>query len=305
MKIRIATRKSPLALWQTNFVKEALLQLDGSLDIVFVELTTQGDREQSIPLTDIGGKSLFVKELQRAVLDGDADIAVHSIKDMSVQDCDGLTLAAICKRDDARDAFLSTQYASIEALPSSAVVGTSSPRRASLLKSLKPTLQTKMLRGNVGTRLRKLDDGEYDAIILATAGLNRLGLDHRITQHLPVKLFVPAIGQAAIGIECRSDNEAVLDLLKQLQHQSTADCVIAERAVNKVLNGNCHTPVAAHAQIIKGQLSLHAMVGSLDGKTILTTQISGSPEAAANLGKQCGIDLLEKGADKIIHENTQ
>ncbi len=303
MKIRIATRKSPLAIWQSQFVKNALLKTDPTLEISFIELTTKGDREQTTALTDIGGKSLFVKELQQAMLNNEADIAVHSIKDMSVQDSPGLTLAAICERDDPRDAFLSTKYASIKALPENAVVGTASPRRTSLLKSIRPDLQTKLLRGNVGTRLNKLDDGQYDAIILATAGLKRLGLDNRITDYLNPSVFIPAIGQAAIGIECCDNNKVLLALISQLNHTDTAQCVLAERAVNKVLNGDCHTPLAAYAIIDGDKLKLHSMVGSLDGSQKIESRLDGSPNEAVEIGEKVGNDLLEKGAGTLLNKS--
>lgn len=302
MKIRIATRKSPLALWQANFVKDALLQLDSSLEISLVGLTTKGDREQSVALTKLGGKTLFVKELQNAVLNNAAEITVHSIKDMSVQDCPGLVLAAICEREDPRDAFVSNQYASIDQLPETAIVGTSSPRRTALLKAKRANLQTKVLRGNVGTRVKKLDEQQYDAIILAVAGLKRLGLADRITDYLDLSEFIPAIGQAAIGIECREKDNALMTLIKQLNHPETENCVIAERAVNKVLGGDCFTPLAAHAHLKSGELYLQAMVGSLDGRTIIESQISGKPEQASKLGKNLGNDLLEKGAAALLSE---
>ena len=302
MKIRIATRKSPLALWQANFIKDALLQLDDSLEISLVGLSTKGDREPSVALTKLGGKTVFVKELQHAVLNNAAEITVHSIKDMSVQDCPGLVLAAICERDDPRDAFVSNQYASIEQLPEAAIVGTSSPRRTALLKAKKANLQTKVLRGNVGTRVKKLDEQQYDAIILAVAGLKRLGLEDRITEYLDPSEFIPAIGQAAIGIECREKDAALQTLIKQLNHPETENCVIAERAVNKVLGGDCFTPLAAHAHLKGGELYLQAMVGSLDGRTIIESQISGQAEQASLLGKNLGNDLLAKGAAALLSE---
>ena len=305
MKIRIATRKSPLALWQANFVRASLLKIDPDLTIALVELTTKGDREQSVALTDVGGKSLFVKELQHAVLNNDADITVHSVKDMSVQNCPGLMLAAISEREDPRDAFISNQYAAIDQLPTAAIVGTSSPRRAALLKAKRPDLKTKLLRGNVGTRLKKLDAQEYDAIILAVAGLKRLNLADRITHSLHPLEFIPAIGQGAIGIECRETDDDLLSLVKPLNHQTTAYCVNAERAVNKVLGGDCHTPLAAHAIIENDQLKLHCMVGSLDGAQIIICQLTGPPEKASEIGEQAGQDLLGKGAGQLLNLNNQ
>lgn len=303
--IRIATRKSPLALWQAEYVKQQLLKIDPDLEILFVGLTTQGDREQSKALTAIGGKSLFVKELQKSLLDNNVDIAVHSIKDMSVQDCPGLTLAAICKRDDPRDAFISKKYRGISDLPKSAVIGTASPRRTALLKAQRPDLQIKLLRGNVGTRLDKVLNGGYDAIILAVAGVKRLGLDKHITEYLDTKLFIPAIGQAAIGVECRDDDTELRDLLKNIHHIETAQCVTAERAVNCVLGGDCHTPVAAYAIINDNQLQLHSMVGSLDGATIISNELASSPNDAEKLGKTMGNELLKKGAGALLNNKDK
>ena len=298
--IRIATRKSPLALWQAEYVKNALLKIDADLDVVFVGLTTKGDKEQTKALTNIGGKSLFVKELQHALLNNIADIAVHSIKDLSVQDCPGLSLAAICEREDPRDAFISMQYASIVDLPEGAVVGTASPRRMALLKSQRPDLQTKVIRGNVGTRLNKCEQGDYDATLLAVAGLKRLQLEKHIAEYLDPNTFIPAIGQGAVGAECREDDTELRQLLHTFNHSITADCVEAERAVNRVLGGDCHTPIAAYAIIENQQLQLRAMVGSTDGKTIIHSEITGSPENAAQLGETVGQQLLDKGADKLV-----
>lgn len=301
--LRIATRKSPLALWQANHVKTVLQKNNTHLDITLVGLTTQGDREQTKALTQLGGKSLFVKELQKALLNHEADIAVHSIKDLSVQDCSGLVLAAICERDDPRDALLSKQYSSLMQLPKNAVVGTASPRRMALLKSKRPDLQIKILRGNVGTRIEKCESGDFDAILLAVAGLKRLQLTHHITEYLDPKHFIPAIGQAAIGIECREGDEELKQLLQILHHPITADCINAERAVNRVLGGDCHTPIAAYAIITEEQLHLHCMVGSLDGQTILEHKTMGTPHDARELGKAAGEALLEKGAAALLNKD--
>lgn len=300
--IRIATRKSPLALWQTSFVKAALLQQDPNLNITFVELTTQGDREQGKALADLGGKSLFVKELQKALLNNEADIAVHSIKDMSVLDCPGLTLAATCKREDPRDAFVSHHYPNINALPQNAIVGTSSPRRTALVKAQRPDLQIKLLRGNVNTRLKKCKEGEYDAAILAVAGLKRLNFEDQITDYLDPSIFIPAIGQGAIGIECRQDDEFTLSLLKSINHTESEQCIIAERAVNKVLGGDCHTPIAAHATISDGILYLSAMVGSLSGKCIIKSDIKGSIEQSPTLGNDLAQMLINQGAADLLQK---
>lgn len=300
--IRIATRKSPLALWQTEHIKNLLLKINPELEIHFVGLSTQGDREQNKALTNIGGKSLFVKELQKALLENDADIAVHSIKDMSVNDSPGLTLAAICEREDPRDAFVSNDYKTIEALPNNAIVGTASPRRSALLKALRPDINIKLLRGNVGTRLEKCACGEYDGTILAAAGLKRLALEKHITQFLSIDTFIPAIGQGAIGIECREGDNTLKALLQNINHITTAQSVTAERAVNRILGGDCYTPIAAHATVNDKTLTLNAMVGSLDGTTIITSKTSGAASDATLLGEQVGKELLKKGAAALLNQ---
>lgn len=298
--IRIATRKSKLALWQANFVKSALEKRYPELTVTLVEMITEGDRQQNVALTNIGGKSVFVKALQQALLNNEADIAVHSIKDMSVHDEKGLILGAICERADPRDAFISNRYTTIESLPHDAIIGTSSPRRTSLIKSILPNARIELLRGNVDTRLLKLDAGTYDAIILAAAGLHRLNLSARIQSYFPETFFTPAIGQGAIGIECRENNHYIRELLLFLHHAQTAHCVIAERTVNQWLGGDCHTAIGAHAKIIDNKLILSAVVGSLDGKTILRAQVSGDFSDAIKYGEIVAKDLLSQGAAAYI-----
>jgi hydroxymethylbilane synthase len=298
--VRIATRKSPLALYQAQYVKDRLLAADPDLQIRFVGLSTAGDREPSKALADIGGKSLFVKELQSALLENNADIAVHSIKDMSAQATTGLCLAAICQREDPRDVIVSPQYQDLNDLPPNAIIGTTSPRRIALLQSIRTDLRAKTLRGNVGTRLDKLDRGDYDAIILAAAGLIRLGLTHRIASYLDPRSFIPAIGQAAIGVECRENDTPCRDLLSRLNHPTTAHCIAAERAVNQVLGGDCYTPLAAHAVINNNQLHLHGMVGSLTQPTRINSQVSGAIDRARELGKALAQDLLDNGAAPLL-----
>lgn len=302
MKLRIITRKSKLALWQANFVKTTLEKKYPEYQIELIGITTEGDQQQTIPLAQIGGKANFVKALQEALLNNEADIAVHSIKDMSVHHTPHLTLAAICERADPRDAFLSNHFETIDALPKNAIVGTASPRRTCLLKSLRPDVQIKLLRGNVDTRLAKLDAGEYDAIILAAAGVARLGLSHRIRAYCSENIFTPAIGQGAIGIECRENDFKIQELLRCLHHDNTAHCVIAERAVNKILNGDCHTAIGAHAKIMQDKISLSAMVGDENGAIILRANAIGSLYHAEKIGENVANDLLSQGAKAFIEK---
>ena len=298
--IRIATRKSKLALWQANFIKQEIEKKYPELTVTLFEMTTEGDQQQNSSLSEIGGKSVFVKTLQNALLHHEADIAVHCVKDMSVYETDGLVLAAIGEREDPRDAFISTQFSDLNALPKQAVVGTSSPRRASLIKSFRPDLQIKLLRGNVDTRLTKLDNGEYDAIILAAAGLHRLGLSNRITAYLSDDNMTPAIGQGALGIECRESDTASLEMVQFLHHIETAHCIIAERTVNKILGGDCQAAIGAHAKIINDELHLSAVVCSLDGKIVLRAQSHNAFLDAERLGKMVADDLIAQGAKELI-----
>lgn len=303
--LRMATRKSPMALWQAHFVKTQLQTAYPQLDIQFVEMTTQGDRDLNTPLTNMGGKSLFVKELQQALLEGSADIAVHCVKDMSVTECPGLKLAAILKREDPHDAFVSNDFHAVSELPPNAVVGSSSPRRQSQLLSLRKDLSVKPLRGNVGTRLAKLDKGEYDALILAAAGLKRLNEEKRIKMIFDSSQFIPGIGQGALGIECRENDDEIISIIAFLNHTDSQICVNAERAVNRRLGGDCYTPIAAYAKIIENngsspKLHIITMVGSLDGQTILRAEATGDIAQAENLGIHCAEDLLAQGAGGLI-----
>ncbi|PIZ05006.1 MAG: hydroxymethylbilane synthase [Gammaproteobacteria bacterium CG_4_10_14_0_8_um_filter_38_16] len=298
--IRIATRKSKLALWQAHFIKSKLEEKHPELNITLIGITTEGDQEQDIPLTEIGGKSVFVKALQSALLKNEADIAVHSIKDMSVYPTEKLVIAAICERADARDAFLSNHYTELNALPHNAVVGTSSPRRAALVKSIRPDIEIKLLRGNVDTRLSKLDANEYDAIILAAAGVIRLNLAHRIRAYFPDDLFTPAIGQGAIAIECREKDHFTRELTLFLHHLPSAQCVTAERAVNQIIGGDCHTAIGAHAKIIDDKIQLSAMVGSENGEKILRAAATAPLNTSTHIGKKVADDLLQQGATDLI-----
>lgn len=299
--LRIATRKSPLALWQAHFVRDALMQAHSGLQVDIIGMTTRGDKILDTPLAKIGGKGLFVKELEVALLEGRADIAVHSMKDVPMALPSGLALPVICEREDPRDAFVSNHYQTIDELPAGARIGTSSMRRQCQLMEAYPQLELLDLRGNVNTRLARLDNNEYDGIILATAGLLRLEMADRISQRIPVSQSLPAGGQGAVGIECRADDEATQALLSVLHHADTAARVAAERAVNCELEGGCQVPIACYAQLIGDQqLYLRALVGSLDGRLILREEITG----AAGNGEQLGIEvaqrLLGRGADKIL-----
>ncbi|TDO96486.1 hydroxymethylbilane synthase [Marinomonas balearica] len=301
-KIVIATRESKLALWQANTVKSQLEALYPDLTVELLGMTTKGDQILNVPLSKIGGKGLFVKELESALLDGRADIAVHSMKDVPMEFPEGLGLAIICEREDPSDAFVSNLYNSLDELPNGSILGTSSLRRACQIQQHRPDLTIKSLRGNVGTRLGKLDGGEYDAIILASAGLIRLELEDRIKSRLPDTLCLPAGGQGAMGIECRLGDDAVLSLLKPLLHQDTYYRVTAERAVNKRLNGGCQAPIACFATLNDGAIWLRGLVGSIDGKEMITAEIKGHQENAEQLGIELADILLERGAQRILNE---
>ncbi len=305
-KIRIATRKSPLALWQAEFVKHALQQAHPGLEVELLGMTTKGDKILDAPLAKaaggakVGGKGLFVKELEQALLEKRADIAVHSMKDVPMDFPPGLGLVVICQREDPRDAFVSNHFAHFAELPQGARVGTSSLRRQCQLKALRSDLQIMDLRGNVNTRLSKLDDGEFDGIILATAGLLRLGLESRISERLAVEKCLPAGGQGAVGIECRVEDKAIEDLLKVLHHAETAQLVAAERAVNGRLQGGCQVPIACYAVQQGEALFLRGLVGQVDGNKILRSEIHGALADAASLGNAVAEDLLRQGADLIL-----
>ncbi|MCK3657824.1 hydroxymethylbilane synthase [Pasteurellaceae bacterium Pebbles2] len=303
--LKIATRQSPLALWQANYVKDRLQSLYLELNIELVKMVTKGDVILDTPLAKIGGKGLFVKELENALLNGEADIAVHSMKDVPMQFPDGLGLSVICPREDPRDAFVSNKYRTLDELPQGAVVGTSSLRRQCQLKNLRPDLQIHSLRGNVGTRLSKLDNGDYDAIILAAAGLIRLGLNERIASFIDVSTSLPAAGQGAVGIECRIDDERVQNLLAPLADAETTACVLAERAMNNRLQGGCQVPIGGFAVQQNGELYLRALVGALDGSQIIRAEGKSAVENAEVLGKQIAERLLQQGADKILAEVYQ
>lgn len=298
--IRIATRQSPLALWQAEFVAARLQQAFPEIRTELVKMVTRGDKILDAPLAKVGGKGLFVKELEQGMLEGTADIAVHSMKDVPVEFPEGLHLAAILSREDPTDAFVSNHYPSLDDLPTDARIGTSSLRRQCQIKERFPNAEILSLRGNVNTRLSKLDAGDYDAIILASAGLLRLGMADRIRQHLDVFVSLPAIGQGAIGIECREDDVEINEILSTLHDQDTGICVIAERAMNRRLNGGCQVPIAGFAQIIDGQLFIRGLVGDPDGSVLYRSERTGSLDQAENIGRLVAEDLLAQGADKIL-----
>ncbi|MEO3680585.1 hydroxymethylbilane synthase [Rheinheimera fenheensis] len=298
--VRIATRKSALALWQAEYVKAELLRHHPQLQVELVPMSTQGDKILDTPLAKIGGKGLFVKELEQAMLDGRADIAVHSMKDVPVEFPPGLMLHTICPRESPLDAFVSNQFKSLDELPKGAVVGTSSLRRQCQLKALRPDLTVRDLRGNVNTRLAKLDNGEFAAIILAAAGLIRLGFAQRIASLLPVDLSLPANGQGAVGIECRSDDKAVQQLLAPLEHAGTRACVLAERAMNRKLQGGCQVPIGAFAVLEADTLWLRGLVGAVDGSEIIRDEIRGPVQDAEQLGSELAAKLLAQGAGRIL-----
>lgn len=300
--LRLATRKSPLALWQAHYVKTQLQLHHPNLSIELVGLVTAGDQNTDVAVTRWGGKSLFVKELQTALLEKNADIAVHSVKDMSVTACPGLILAAVCKREDPRDALVAKHVQYWQDLPIGAVVGTASPRRQCQLQAHRPDIQMKLLRGNVGTRLEKLDNGHFDAIVLACAGLKRLGLSARISEYLAPDEFIPAIGQGALGIECRRDDMATQHWVTCLDHPESHQCIRAERAVNFRLGGDCYTPVGAYAKVQGSQLTLHAMVGSIDGLTLIKEMQSGAVEEAEKIGNTLAEKLLAQGAGALCQK---
>ncbi|WP_373973932.1 hydroxymethylbilane synthase [Chitinibacter sp. SCUT-21] len=301
-KIVIATRESPLALWQANFVKNWLEMTYPAISVELLGMTTQGDRILDVTLNKIGGKGLFVKELEQALLDGRADLAVHSMKDVPMVLPEGFSIAAIGEREDPRDAFVSSKYAQLNDLPEGAIVGTASLRRESQLRMRYPHLTIKPLRGNVNTRLRKLDDGEFDAIILAAAGLKRLGLGDRIRCELAPEVSLPAPGQGALGLEIRSDRADLAALLAPFNHVATAAAVEAERSLSRRLNGSCQIPLAAYATNDDGFLRLRGLIALPDGSKVVTAESNGSYAAADGLGRTVADLLCTEGARDILKQ---
>ncbi len=296
----IASRESALAMWQAEHIAERLRGLYPDMRVIILGMTTQGDQILDSPLSKIGGKGLFVKELETAMTEGRAHIAVHSIKDVPMNLPEGFRLAAIGEREDPRDAFVSSRYASLDTLPAGACVGTSSLRRECQLRARYPQLIIEPLRGNVQTRLRKLDEGQYDAIILAAAGLKRLGLSARIRAELSPEQSLPAVGQGALGIECLAERDDLVALLAPLNHDDTADCVRAERAMSRTLGGSCQVPLGAYAEIVDDVLSLRGFVAEIDGSRIISGSVSGPRQDAERLGCQLAEQLLAQGAGAIL-----
>lgn len=298
--ITIGTRKSMLALWQSNYIKQRLEEEYPEIRVTLQHIVTKGDKILDVPLSKIGGKGLFTKEIETALLNGEADFAVHSLKDMPTKLPDGLCLTAITQRASVGDAFVSNTCRSFAELPQGAILGTSSLRRKAQLLAQRPDLDIRDLRGNVDTRLRKLDEGHYDAIILAAAGLNRLGYGDRIRETLPCTVCIPAVGQGALAIECREDNTEVRAMLAFLNDTTTKSCTDAERAFLGLVEGGCQVPIGVHAEIHEKTMQVEAIIASLDGKTLLRDSIRGLPEEAVNLGKTLGNRMLKNGGKEIL-----
>ena len=307
-KVVIGTRGSKLALWQAEWVKSELQRMNPGLQVDLNKIKTTGDKILDVPLAQVGGKGLFVKEIEEALLRGEADLAVHSMKDVPTEFPEGLHLAVICEREDPRDAFLSRMQNGkfniplFADLPLGATVGTSSLRRSSQLLGIRPDIKIIQLRGNLDTRIRKLDEGQFDAIILAAAGVKRLGWADRITEVISPETSLPAIGQGAVGIECRIADEFIHSLIDPLDHADTSSCVRAERACLKRLEGGCQVPIAAHAWIESGKIVMDGLVGSISGDRIVRAHTEGHRKDPEALGTKLAEDLLERGADKILSE---
>ncbi|WP_067709726.1 MULTISPECIES: hydroxymethylbilane synthase [unclassified Erwinia] len=303
--LRIATRQSPLALWQAHYVQQRLMACHPGLNVELVPMVTKGDIILDTPLAKVGGKGLFVKELEQAMLADRADIAVHSMKDVPVAFPEGLGLVTICEREDPLDAFVSNRFDSVDDLPHGAVVGTSSLRRQCQLSARRPDLIIRSLRGNVGTRLAKLDAGNYDAIILAVAGLKRLGLGDRIRHAMPAEESLPAVGQGAVGIECRLEDAQTIALLTALNDEDTATRVRAERAMNTRLEGGCQVPIGSYAVLVDDQIWLRGLIGAPDGKTMVRGERRGPREDAEKMGISLAEELLNNGGREILAEVYQ
>lgn len=301
--LRIATRSSALALWQAEFIKAELERLNDGITVELVRIKTQGDKILDVPLAKIGGKGLFVKELEEAMMDDRADLAVHSMKDVPMEFPDGLGLVAICEREDPTDAFVSNDFDNVDALPHGAIVGTASLRREAQLRAYRPDLEIRTLRGNVNTRLAKLDAGDYQAIVLASSGLKRLGFHDRIRYSLPDTVSLPAVGQGALGIECRLDDEELITMLATLDHVDSSDRVKAERALNRRLEGGCQVPIAAYALLEDDDmLWLRGLVGAVDGTQVFRVEGRAHRKDGEKLGRELAEDLLAMGADKVLAE---
>lgn len=302
--IRIVSRQSKLALWQANFVKQKLLQFDPNVEITIIGIRTEGDKILDIPLNKVGGKGLFVKELEQYLLQDKADVAVHSLKDMPAELPLGLEIAAILEREDPRDALVALEACQLENIATNSIMGTSSLRRQAQILALRSDLILQDLRGNVDTRIQKLKAGTYQAMILAVAGLKRLDLENYICEYLPIEKMLPAVAQGALGIECRTSDSELKAYLQNLHHLPTAQCVLAERSMNALLDGGCQLPTAGYAYMDKetNEMILQGKVASVDGKTILTAKASGKNDDFYQLGQKVGQALIEQGAKKILEQ---
>lgn len=305
--LTIGSRGSKLALWQANWVRDSLIRLHEGLEVRIEIIKTSGDMMRDVPLAAIGGKGVFTKEIEEALLDGRIDLAVHSLKDLPTVLPEGLQLSAISEREDARDALIlsadsSTPNAGVETLPEGVIIGTSSQRRMAQLKYLRKDVRIKDLRGNVDTRLRKLDEGDYDAIILASAGLRRLGYSHRINQAIPTETILSAVGQGALAIETRASDASTIRLIQPLNHEPTQLSCTAERALLRALGGGCQTPIAAHAIVREGRIKLDGLVASISGNTIIRDQLETKAAGAEQAGKELAGRLLEQGAAALLDE---
>jgi hydroxymethylbilane synthase len=300
--IRVGTRGSALALWQAEWVKSELEKKYPGMTVTLTKIKTTGDKILDVPLAQVGGKGLFVKEIEEAMLSNEIDIAVHSMKDVPTFFPDGLHLSCITKREDPRDALLSRNKVKFNDLPKGANVGTSSLRRQAQLMHIRPDFVIHQLRGNVDTRLRKLKEGQFDAIVLAAAGVKRLGLAENVTEYIAPEISLPAIGQGALGIECRVDDRELNDLISFFNHTDSRTCVMGERALLRRLEGGCQVPIACYGQMKDGKLQLTGLVGSVDGKRIIKDAIEGAAEKAEKLGVTLAEKLLTRGADLILRE---
>jgi hydroxymethylbilane synthase len=303
--LRIATRRSTLAMWQAEHVAALLRKAHPNLRVDLVPMSTHGDRVQDRALAEVGGKGLFVKELEIAMSGGEADVAVHSMKDVPSELPPGFCIASVLPRANPLDAFISLRYAAFEDLPLGAKVGTSSPRRQAQLRNTRPDLRTELLRGNVETRLRRLEEGRFDAILLACAGLERLGLGERITQMLRPELSLPAVGQGIIGIECREDDQEIRLALRALNDEETLSCLAAERAFARILGGSCHSPIAAHALLTTSGLELRGFIGSPDGTEAFRDRIAGPAGQAIALGETLARRMKDAGAETLLEQLRQ
>jgi len=302
LKIRIGTRKSKLALWQANFIASELKKHFSGLEVELVKITTKGDKILDVPLAKVGGKGLFVKEIEEAILRNEIDIAVHSLKDVPTYFPEGLGLVAITKREDPRDAFLSVKYNSFEELPKGAVVGTSSLRRKVQLKMKRPDLKIEDLRGNVDTRIKKLEEGQYDAIILAYAGLKRLGLEEKVKQVFSPEFMIPAVAQGFLGIEARINDVETLKIVSVLNDKESEIRATAERAFLKTLEGGCQVPLAGYSEIKEGRLKITGFVSDIEGKKVFKDFVEGVPSEAEDLGTELANKILQQGAKAVLDE---